>query len=188
MVNTYQRPDLLRSKAPFSLMLTSGSNGHSNIQHPQVPWSTTTSVLVSNPFASFGVRKALFRRPKTGAPATPLTPLLHDRLIVPASQNIQKAQFRSFPTFCTFERNLLAPRTLLRGGGHSGLHAAERTAVSRRERVRFHPSPDSLNSRFLPMDGLSSAVFAVDDDIRVSCDDLGAPPLEIAGPRSKVLI
>jgi hypothetical protein len=40
-------------------------------------------------------------------------------------------------------------------------------------RVRFHPAPDSLNSRFLVLNDLATdAVFAVDDDIKVSCADL----------------
>jgi hypothetical protein len=41
------------------------------------------------------------------------------------------------------------------------------------ERIQFHKVPDSLNSRFLPVKGMTTdAVFAVDDDIRVPCSDL----------------
>ena len=54
--------------------------------------------------------------------------------------------------------------------------------------MRFHPSPDSLNSRFAPLSDLATdAVFAVDDDIRVPCADLAlAFEVWVAAPRTLV--
>lgn len=60
------------------------------------------------------------------------------------------------------------PKASFRGNQHDGMHFAAKAS-----RLRFDVVPDSLNSRFLPLPELATtAVFAVDDDIRVSCSDL----------------
>lgn len=60
------------------------------------------------------------------------------------------------------------PQKRFRGSQTDGAHF-----TAKANRLRFDVVPDSLNSRFRPLPELAtSAVFAVDDDIRVSCSDL----------------